>query len=116
MTGALLFAAILVALGARADAGQGVHGDPVRGKLFFMKFGCYACHGTTGAGGGFAGPKIAPDPPPLEAVQAKLRTAGGRMPVYAPVVLDDAKVADIVAYLRSIPRGRSAREIPELNR
>jgi ubiquinol-cytochrome c reductase cytochrome c subunit len=97
-----------------AHAGE-QHGDAVEGKRLFFRDGCYQCHGTTGAGGGIAGPKLAPNPLPLEAVRAKLRTASGRMPVYTPVVATDAEIADIVAYLQSIPTGTPAADIPLLH-
>jgi mono/diheme cytochrome c family protein len=98
--------------GAVADA---AHGDPVAGKRLFLADGCYQCHGTTGAGGGTAGPRLAPNPLPVEGVTAKLRTASGRMPVYTAAVISDAQIADIVAYLQSIPRGQPAQDIPLLN-
>jgi mono/diheme cytochrome c family protein len=91
-------------------------GDAVNGKRVFLADGCFYCHGTTGAGGGIAGPRLAPNPLPLEGVRAKLRTASGRMPVYSPAVLKDAEIADIVAYLQSIPQGKQAKDIPALNR
>lgn len=89
---------------------------PDEGKRLFLAYGCYQCHGTTGAGGGTAGPKLAPNPLPLEAVKAKLRTASGRMPVYTPAVVTDSEIAAIVAYLQGIPRGTPAEDIPLLNR
>jgi mono/diheme cytochrome c family protein len=52
---------------------------------------------------------------PLEVIRAKLRTASGRMPVYTPAVLTDAQIADIVAYLQSVPSGTPAENIPLLN-
>jgi mono/diheme cytochrome c family protein len=88
------------------------HDTPIEGKRLFLAYGCYQCHGTTGAGGGTAGPKLAPNPLPLEGVKAKLRTASGRMPVYTPAVVTDAEIAAIVAYLQSIPRGTPAEDIP----
>jgi mono/diheme cytochrome c family protein len=91
-------------------------GDAANGKRLFMTVGCYECHGTTGAGGGPAGPRLAPNPLPFVGVKAKLRTASGRMPVFSEAVLKDAEVADIYAYLQSIPAGRSARDIELLNR
>ena len=91
-------------------------GDAVNGKRLFMTVGCYQCHGTTGAGGGLAGPKLAPNPLPFVGVRAKLRTASGRMPVFSEAVLKDTEIADIYAYLQSIPNGKSAREIELLNR
>ncbi len=65
-------------------------GDAVNGKRLFMTVGCYECHGTTGASGGFAGPKLAPNPLPLVAVKAKLRTLSGRMPVFSEAVLEES--------------------------
>jgi mono/diheme cytochrome c family protein len=91
-------------------------GDVANGKRVFLADGCFYCHGTTGAGGGNAGPRLAPNPLPLEGVRAKVRTASGRMPVYSPAVLKDAEIADIVAYLQSIPKGKEAKDIPLLNR
>jgi len=88
----------------------------VNGKRLFMMVGCYECHGTTGAGGGPAGPRLAPNPLPFVGVKAKLRTASGRMPVFSEAVLKDAEVADIYAYLQSIPAGKSARDIELLSR
>ncbi len=105
---------ILSLLSVAALAGES-HGDPVEGKRLFLADGCYQCHGTTGAGGGPAGPRLAPNPLPLEGVKAKLRTASGRMPVYTAKVLSDTQIADIVAYLQSIPSGKPARDIPLLN-
>ena len=92
-----------------------VQGNAVEGKRLFLADGCYQCHGTTAAGGGPAGPHLAPNPLPLEVVKAKLRTASGRMPVYTAAVISDAQIADIVAYLQSIPQGKAAKDIPLLN-
>ena len=91
-------------------------GNAANGKRVYLADGCFYCHGTTGAGGGNAGPRLAPNPLPLEGVKAKVRTASGRMPVYSPAVLKDAEIADIVAYLQSIPQGKAAKDIPALNR
>ena len=90
-------------------------GDAANGKRLFMTVGCYECHGTTGAGGGLAGPRLAPTPLPFIAVKAKVRTASGRMPVFSEAVLKDSEIADIYAYLQSIPAGKSGRDIELLN-
>lgn len=112
----ILGAALLLVLVSLATLAGEPQADPVAGKRLFMAYGCYECHGTTGAGGGIAGPKLAPNPLPLEAVRAKLRTPSGRMPVYTPAIVTDAEIAAIVAYLQSIPSGKPARDIPMLNR
>jgi mono/diheme cytochrome c family protein len=96
--------------------------DVVRGKQLFMSVGCYECHGTQAAGGGMFGPRLAPDPLPTAAITAFVRhpRAGVPaypfgMPAYSAAVLTDAQIADITAYLRSIPKGRAAADIPMLN-
>ena len=112
----ILFALLLTPLASveAQDGSAPVKGDSVRGARLFHAYGCYACHGTTGGGGGIAGPRLAPDPLPAAAVSAKLRNASGRMPVYSPAVLSDAEVADLVAYLVSIPPGKPVEAIPIL--
>jgi mono/diheme cytochrome c family protein len=114
LPGIVLAAAAVAAIAA--DQTAAVTGDAINGKRVFFADGCFYCHGTTGAGGGNAGPRLAPNPLPLEAVTAKLRMASGRMPVYSPAVLQDSEIADIVAYLQSIPNGKTANDIPLLNR
>ncbi len=101
---------------AAADPTPAAAGDVANGKRVFFADGCFYCHGTAGQGGGNAGPRLAPNPLPLEGVRAKVRTASGRMPVFSPAVLKDSEIADIVAYLNSIPQGKEAKDIPLLNR
>ncbi len=101
-----------LAFGAAAFAQP--QSDVARGKQLFMDDKCYTCHGTRGAGGGIAGPKLAPNPLPLEAIKIQLRQPASRMPPYSPEVISDAQVADIYAYLKSIPTSRPASQIPLL--
>ena len=89
-------------------------GDAARGKELFMKDKCYTCHGTRGAGGGIAGPQLAPNVLPLEAIKIQLRQPASRMPPYSQEVVSDGQIADIYAYLKSIPAGKPASEIPLL--
>lgn len=108
--------ACFAAAGAAADQTSSAAGNPANGKRLFFADGCFYCHGTAGQGGGIAGPRLAPNPLPLEGIRAKVRTQSGRMPVYSPAVLQDSEIADIVAYLQSIPPGKEAKDIPMLNR
>jgi mono/diheme cytochrome c family protein len=85
-----------------------------RGKQLYIATGCYQCHGTRGEGGGNAGPRVAPGPMPYEGLLIQLRKPRARMPLYTAVVMPDADVADIYAYLQSIPKGKTASEIPML--
>jgi mono/diheme cytochrome c family protein len=103
---------LITALMASASAADSPpSGDVANGQRLFMTYGCYACHGTTGAGGGIAGPRIAPNPLPLIGLRTKLRTGSGRMPVFSEAVLKDSEIVDIHAYLKSIAPGKSARDI-----
>ena len=83
------------------------------GKRLFMKVGCWQCHGTVGQGGA-AGPKIAPDPLPYETLTAFLRTTNRAMPPYRETVLSNSDLADIYAYLQSIPKPPESDSLPLL--
>lgn len=85
-----------------------------RGKQLYLATGCYQCHGTRGQGGGGAGPRLAPGPIPYAGWLQQLRRPRARMPVYTAVVMPDADVADMYAYLQSVPKGKTASEIPML--
>lgn len=106
--GALLIASVVTALAADKPA------NATRGKQLYMSTGCFQCHGTSGEGGGFAGPKVAPTPIPREAFVLQLRKPRARMPVYTDVVMPDKDVDDIYAYLQAIPKGKTAADIPML--
>ena len=77
-------------------------GNAERGKNLFMNIGCQACHGRTAQGVGGAR-KLAPKPIPLAAGIAYVRNPKGQMFAYSPKILSDGDLADIWAYLRTIP-------------
>ncbi len=77
-------------------------GDAERGFETYMRGGCFQCHGTVGQGP-ISGPKLAPNPLPMEAIRAYIRAPAQVMPPYVEAVLSDADVADIHAYLETIP-------------
>ena len=83
------------------------------GKRVFMKIGCWQCHGTVGQGGA-AGPRLAPDPLPYETLAAFVRSANRAMPPYREAVLSNADLADIYAYLESIPKPPAVDSLPLL--
>lgn len=84
--------------------------DIVKGEKAYRETGCYACHGTVGHGGAWQGPKLAPDPLPYPLFLRQLRQPARSMPPYREDVLSDAEVANIYAWLKTIPRGKSARD------
>jgi mono/diheme cytochrome c family protein len=84
-----------------------------KGKTAFVQHGCWQCHGFEGQGG--AGPKLAPDPIAAEAFTAFVRGSNRAMPPYPETVLSNEDLADIHAYLASIPKPADYRSIPLLN-
>jgi ubiquinol-cytochrome c reductase cytochrome c subunit len=85
-----------------------------KGKALFIQYGCFQCHGTVGQGGN-AGPKLAPDPLPYEALANFVRTTNRQMPPYREAVLPNDDLADIYAYLQSVPKTPDYKTIPLLN-
>lgn len=77
-------------------------GDAAKGKELYMTIGCQACHGRTAQGVG-GNRKLAPKPIPLAAAIAYVRNPKGQMISYSAKIVSDADLADIWAYLRSIP-------------
>ena len=88
--------------------------DAAKGKSAFMKNGCWQCHGELGQGGA-AGKTLAPKPMPFEAFNVFVRNSNGPMPPYPKEILSDADLADIHAYLQSIPAARDYKSIPLLS-
>ncbi|HEY7240327.1 MAG TPA: cytochrome c [Burkholderiales bacterium] len=88
--------------------------DAAKGKSAFMKNGCWQCHGELGQGG-VAGKTLAPKPMPLEAFNVFVRNSNGPMPPYPKQILSDADLADIHAYLQSIPAAKDYKSIPLLS-
>ena len=89
-------------------------GSAEKGRTAYVQHGCWQCHGYLGQGG-IAGKKLAPNPLPLEAMSAFVRNSGGAMPPYQKAILSDADLADIHAYLQSLPKAPDAKSIPLLN-
>ena len=99
----------LTTLGATSALAQSAE----TGRTTFMTKGCWQCHGTIGQGG-IHGLKLAPDPKPLAYYEAFVRNTMGIMPPYSERVLSKAEMAEIHAYLRSIPKGADYRTSPLL--
>ena len=89
-------------------------GSAEKGKLAYVKHGCWQCHGFMGQGG-VTGPKLAPNPIPPEAFSAFVRFSAGGMPPYQKAILSDEDLADIHAYLQSQSKAPDYKSIPLLN-
>ena len=117
MIRALLAPAALAAtlvLGQMLSAESAAAASAEKGKAAFVQHGCWQCHGYQGQGG-VTGPKLAPDPIPFDALSSFVRTTTGNMPAFREEILSNDDLADIYAYLESIPKGRPATAIPLLN-
>jgi ubiquinol-cytochrome c reductase cytochrome c subunit len=105
---------ILLVLAALACAPALADGNADKGKQTFVEHGCWQCHGYAGQGG-VTGPKLAPNPMPLAAMNVFVRNSNRAMPPYQKEILSDADLTDIHAYLQAIPAGKDYKSIPLLN-
>jgi ubiquinol-cytochrome c reductase cytochrome c subunit len=103
-----------IAAGLVLGCGGALAASAEKGKAAFIQHGCWQCHGFVGQGG-VAGPKLAPDPLPIEAFAAFVRTTDRFMPPFQEAILSNEDLADIHAYLESIPKPADAKSIPLLN-
>jgi mono/diheme cytochrome c family protein len=103
-----------LAAGLVLDCDAVIAASAEKGKAAFIQHGCWQCHGFQGQGG-VTGPKLAPDPIPIEVFTAFVRTTDRAMPPYMEAVLSNEDLADIHAYLQSIPKPADYKSIPLLN-
>ena len=101
--------AIILLLAAVFAIAQSPTGDAKHGKELFLSYSCYSCHSFDGHGG--AGARLVPMPLNQAAFIAFVRNAG-RMPSYSSKVLPDAQLADIYAYIKTLPTSPDAKNIP----
>jgi mono/diheme cytochrome c family protein len=87
--------------------------DAAKGKQAFVLHGCFQCHGYSAQGG--VGPKLGPEPMPYEALANFVRTTSRQMPPYSEQILSNDDLADIYAFLQTIPASPDAKSIPLLN-
>jgi mono/diheme cytochrome c family protein len=95
-------------------AQQEPKGNAENGKRLFTAYACYQCHGYLGQGSN-AGARLAPKPLPLAAMIKYIRKPTGAMPPVTAKVVTDAEVADIRAYLETIPAPPDVKTIKLLN-
>ena len=103
-----------LAAGLVLGCGGALAASAEKGKIAFVQPGCWQCHGFQGQGG-VAGPKLAPEPLALETLTAFVRTSNRAMPPYMEAILSNDDLADIHAYLESIPKAPDPKGIPLLN-
>jgi cytochrome c553 len=117
IAGALVIAAQVPTLAGAGTALQASPpGDPSAGQRAFSEYVCYYCHGTEGQGSSQSiGPRIATTPRSFESFVRYVRRPSGRMSTYADTSISDATLADIYAFLRSLPASKKSAEVPLLD-
>jgi ubiquinol-cytochrome c reductase cytochrome c subunit len=116
----MLAAAALLccALGTAAQSARSDRAAVANGRDVYLRIGCFTCHGTVGHGG--AARRLAPDPLPLEAFTTWVRNGSpgwsfaAGMPAFPASVLSDAELADVRAYLASLPAPPAVDDLPLL--
>jgi mono/diheme cytochrome c family protein len=106
LVGTAAVAAILCAGGTDVVRAQDApKGDAAEGKRLYMLDGCFTCHGRSGQGGRLNGPApvIAKTAMPFEGFMGQLRNPINEMPAYAEPVMSDRQIADIYAFVQSLP-------------
>ena len=98
----MLPVALLVAAVA-AQTQAPVAGDAKHGKELFVKYSCYACHGFSGQNG--SGARLVPMKFPQAGFIAYVRNPprANQMPSFSAKVLADKDLADIYAYIKTLP-------------
>ena len=78
-------------------------GDSKHGRELFVKYSCYACHGFSGQNGN--GARLVPMKFPQAGFIAYVRNPprANQMPSFSAKVLADADLADIYAYIKTLP-------------
>jgi mono/diheme cytochrome c family protein len=113
-------ASIVVALGVSGSAvtaQDAPSGNAADGKRIYLADGCFTCHGRSGQGGAYNGPApiLAHTALPFDGFKGQVRNPVNDMPAYSDAVLSDKDIADIYAFVESLPGPRSAKDIPILN-
>lgn len=104
----------IIVLLATALPGLSIAQNAENGKRLFVKDGCYECHGYAGQGT-IAGARLAPPVLNAQAIARYIRKPAGAMPAFTDKVVSDQDVADIYAYLKTIPAPKPVKDIPLLN-
>ncbi len=108
--------ALLLAFGGMALAqDKPPPGDATKGKQIYLADGCYECHGYVGQGSRSSGSRLARAELTFDKFKNHIRKPLNEMPPYEESVLSDRDMADIYAFLSSLPPPPAASSIPLLN-
>ncbi|MBI3704918.1 MAG: cytochrome c [Rhizobiales bacterium] len=83
------------------------------GKTAYTKHGCWQCHGFLGQGSlvTSGGTVLSRTALPYDVFKNFVRNSNRTMPPYREAILSDADLADIYAYMQSIPKSPDANSI-----
>ena len=86
------------------------------GKIAYVKNGCWQCHGLLGQGSlvTSGGTVLSNSALSFDIFKNFVRSTNRAMPPYREAILSDVDLADIYAYLQSIPQPPDANSIPLL--
>jgi len=111
----LVFSLMTIFAGASFSQTKDLSGDVEKGRAIFVKNGCYQCHGYLGQGG-ISGARL---------MQTKLSQAGfigfvrnpppSSMPQFRAKIMSDQELADVYAYIKSVPAPTPVKDIPLLS-
>ena len=91
-------------------------GNAQNGNRIYTADGCYECHGRVGQGSVQTGaPRIGPPALTIDAFARYIHAPTGNMPPYTGKVVSDQDLADIYAFLKSLPPAPQAKDVPLLN-
>jgi mono/diheme cytochrome c family protein len=113
IAGVGLVAAALAGFTGAARAQDAPPGDAIEGKRLYLAVGCFTCHGRSGQGGAMNGPApvLAKTQMPFEGFKGQLRSPVNDMPAYSEKVMTDKQVADIYAFVESLPGPRPTKDM-----
>jgi len=98
--------------GSLARAQDVPAGDAINGKRLYLAT-CFACHGRSGQGGAMNGPApiLARTAMPFDGFKAQLREPINDMPAYSEALMSDQQIADIYAFVETLPGPLSAKDM-----
>jgi mono/diheme cytochrome c family protein len=126
VAGLVAFTVLVALLALPANTAQAVPASPTpqdekppagniqNGKKLFTSYGCFECHGRQAEGTSVGGPRLGPNPISFPAFIKYVRQPTGQMPPFTIKVTSDPDLADIYAFLQSLPRPPKADSIPAL--
>lgn len=89
--------------------------DAAHGQELYTNYGCYQCHGFAGQGASSTGPRLAPNPIAFNRFVDQIYDPRDLMPRYPPEFVSQQDLADIYAFLQTIPPAPDPAQIPLLN-